>query len=107
MSHSDSFDSLSRSLTGKIQIRTEFRGETTFTILPDHVYEVAKFCRDELAFDYLIDISSVDNYDTQPRFELVYELYSMASAVHLRLKTTVREESAGVDTESDLWQTAN
>ena len=39
-----------------------------------------------MSFDYLIDISSVDNLGEEPRFEVVYELYSMTLAVHLRIK---------------------
>src|SRR6202040_68792 len=99
--------SLSRLLGGKIQSRIEFRRETTFTIQPEDVREVAKFCRDELSFDYLIDISSVDNFGEEPRFEIVYELYSMTLAVHLRLKLAVSEEEGAVDTVSDIWPTAN
>ena len=69
--------------------------------------EVAKYCRDELSFDYLLDISSVDNSGEEPRFEVVYELYSLTLAVHLRLKLTVSEAVSAVDTVSDIWPTAN
>jgi NADH-quinone oxidoreductase subunit C len=62
---------------------------------------------DELSFDYLIDISSIDNFGDEPRFEVVYELYSMTLAVHLRLKLAVSEEVCAVDTVSDLWPTAD
>src|SRR5207245_789652 len=84
----------------KIQSRIEFRGETTFSIQPEDLHEVAKFCRDELSFDYLIDISSIDNFGDEPRFEVVYELYSMTLAVYLRLKLAVSEEVCAVDTVS-------
>src|SRR5438445_11942597 len=99
--------SISRLLGAKIQSRIEFRDETTFSIQPEDLREVAKFCRDELSFDYLIDISSVDNFGDEPRFEVVYELYSMTLAVHLRLKLAVNEEVSAVDTLSDLWPTAD
>src|ERR1700730_11623146 len=91
----------------KLQEKTEFRGETTYTILPADLREVAKFCRDDLSFDYLIDITSIDNYGSEPRFEIVYELYSMTLAIHLRLKLRVSEETCAVDTVSDIWPTAN
>ena len=91
----------------KIQEKTEFRGETSFTILAADLREVAKFCRDELSFDYLLDITSVDNFGDEPRFEIVYELYSMTLAGHLRIKLRISEEDAAVDTISDLWPTAN
>src|SRR5207248_9333921 len=100
-------DSLSRLLGSKIKSRIEFRGETTFSIQPEDLHEVAKFCRDELSFDYLIDITSIDNFGEEPRFEIVYELYSMTLAAHLRLKLRVSEDAGAVDTVSDIWPTAN
>jgi NADH-quinone oxidoreductase subunit C len=100
-------DSISQSFGPKLQEKTEFRGETTYTILPPDLREVAKFCRDELSFDYLIDITSIDNFGEEPRFEIVYELYSMTLAIHLRLKLRVSEDVCAVDTISDIWPTAN
>ena len=91
----------------KIQNKTEFRGETSFTIAAGDLHEIAKFCRDELSFDYLLDITSIDNFGEDPRFEIVYHLYSMPHGVHLRLKLRVLEELGAVDTISDIWPTAN
>ena len=99
--------SLSRLFGDKIQSKTTFRGETTFTIAREHLREVAKFCRDELSFDYLLDISSVDNFGEEPRFEVVYELYSMTLAIHLRLKLCISEDDPTIETVSDVWQAAN
>jgi NADH-quinone oxidoreductase subunit C len=100
-------DSISQSFGATLQEKTEFRGETTYIILPPDLREVAKFCRDELSFDYLIDITSIDNFGEEPRFAIVYELYSMTLAIHLRLKLRVSEEPGMVDTISDIWPTAN
>ena len=91
----------------KIQHKIEFRGETSFTIAAGDLHEIAKFCRDELSFDYLLDITSIDNFGEDPRFEIVYHLYSMPRGVHLRLKLRVPEELGAVDTISDIWPTAN
>ena len=91
----------------KIQNKTEFRGETSFTIAASDVHEIANFCRDELSFDYLLDITSIDNFGEDPRFEIVCHLYSMPHGVHLRLKLRVPEELVAVDTISDIWPTAN
>jgi len=99
--------SLEKSLGKKIQNKTEFRSETTYTISSSDLHEIAKFCRDELSFDYLIDITSIDNFGEEPRFEIVYELYSMPSAVYVRLKLHISEEMGAVDTVSDIWPTAN
>ena len=99
--------SLEKSLGTKIQHKTEFHGETTYTIAPADLREIVKFCRYELSFDYLIDITSIDNFGEEPRFEIVYELYSMPLGVHLRLKLRISEDVGSVDTVSDIWPTAN
>ncbi len=107
MTGQEVLNSLSQSLGEKIQSKTEFRDETTYMIAPSDLRGIAKFCRDELLFDYLIDITSIDNFGEEPRFEIVYELYSMPNAIHLRLKLRVSEDVGAVDTVSDIWPTAN
>jgi NADH-quinone oxidoreductase subunit C len=107
MTENDRLASLTKLLGDKLQEKIEFRGETTFVILVADLREVAKFCRDELSFDYLLDIASVDNFGEEPRFEMIYELYSMALGTHLRLKIKVSEEGDDVPTISDIWPTAN
>ena len=98
--------SLAEMLGTRLLKKIEFRGETTFAIAPDDLREVAQFCRDELGFDYLLDITSIDNFGEDPRFELVCELYSMPLGVHLRLKFALSED-AEAPTLSDIWPTAN
>ncbi len=107
MTGQEALASLGKLFDAKIQDKTEFRSETTYTICPGDLREIAKFCRGDLSFDYLIDITSIDNFGEEPRFEIVYELYSMTLAVHLRLKLRVSEEEGAVDTVSDIWPTAN
>jgi NADH-quinone oxidoreductase subunit C len=101
------FDSLGQVFGEKLQPRTEFRGETTYAIVASDLREIAKFCRDEISFDYLLDITSIDNFGEEPRFEIVYHLYSMPNAVHLRLKLKLSEEVGTLDTVSDIWPTAD
>src|SRR4051794_1987048 len=107
MTAPDVLDSFNQLLGAKVLEKIDFRGETTFLISAANLHEVAKFCRDDLSFDYLLDISSVDNPEKEPRFEMVYELYSLTLAVHLRLKLSVSEAIGAVDTVSDIWPTAN
>ena len=99
--------SLGRMCAAKLTEKTEFRGETTFRLERENLRDVAKFCRDELGFDYLLDISSVDHFGDEPRFEVVYELYSLSINVHVRLKLRVSEDDLAVDTLSDIWPAAD
>ena len=107
MTSKEAIESLNKSFEGKLQNKTEFRGETTCTIAVVDLVEIAKFCRDQLLFDYLLDITSIDNFGEEPRFEIVYHLYSMPHGEHLRLKLKLSEEAGALDTVSDIWPTAN
>ncbi len=87
--------------------QNRFRDETSLSIQPDSIRVVCEFCKSTLGFNYLIDVSSVDHFGEEPRYEVVYELYSMRDAVHLRLKTTVSEDDARIPSVADLWPTAD
>jgi len=86
----------------------EFRGEVTLKLAEaDRVAEVCQFAKGTLGFDFLIDVSSVDNYGDDPRWTLVYELYGLGHKCHLRLKTNVSEERSELPTVSGVWRTAD
>jgi NADH-quinone oxidoreductase subunit C len=85
---------------------TEFRGEHTLCVSLASLKLLLKYCRDELRFDYLVDISSLDHLGQEPRFEMVYELYGYSHAQHLRVKAKVGEDEKA-PTVSDLWATAD
>jgi NADH-quinone oxidoreductase subunit C len=107
MTSQEIFDSLGEAFGEKLQHRIEFRGETTYAIAASDLREIAKLCCAQLSFDYLLDITSIDNFGEEPRFEIVYHLYSMPHGTHLRLKLRVSEELGSVDTISDIWPTAD
>ena len=99
---------LREKLAGAVIGEVDFRGEKTLSIKPESLKDVARFCRDELGFDYLIDISSLDHFGEFPRYEMVYELCVLSAGQHLRLKSLVPDEDEPiVPTVSDIWPTAN
>lgn len=100
-------ENFEKKFAADITDRGEFRGEHSFTIKKDALKRVLQAARDELGFDYLIDISSVDHLGDDPRFEVVYELYSLKDGVHLRVKTTTPEDEAEVPSVVDIWPTAD
>jgi NADH-quinone oxidoreductase subunit C len=86
----------------------EFRGEITVVASdPERIAEICAFAKKELGFDYLVDLSSVDNYGEDPRWTLVYELYGYGHGSHLRIKTNVSEEKSELPTISEVWKTAD
>src|SRR5438552_18785846 len=102
MTGQDLLAPLGKAFGPKIQNKNEFRGETTSTIPAGDLHEIAAFCRDQLSFDYLIDITSTDNYGEEPRFEIVYHLYSMPQAVLISHKLIVPDTYGSTDTVTVL-----
>ena len=86
---------------------SEFRGEVTLTMAdPERISEVCALAKKELGFDFLLDITSIDNYGEDPRWTIVYELYGLGHKCHLRLKTGVSEEKSELPTVTGVWRTA-
>lgn len=86
----------------------EFRGEITLRLADaERVAEVCGFAKRELGFDFLLDITSLDNYGEDPRWTVVYELYGLGHRCHLRLKTEVSEERSELPTITGVWRTAD
>jgi len=87
---------------------TEFRGEASVKVADaERIVEVCAFAKKELGFDYLVDVSSLDNYGEDPRWTVVYHLYGIASKQYLRLITGVSEEKSELPTITGVWRTAD
>ena len=85
----------------------EFRGELTMAVADaERIVEVCAFAKKELGFDFLVDVSSVDDYGDDPRWLIVYELYGVAHRCYLRLRTRVSEEKSDLPTVTSVWRTA-
>ena len=86
----------------------EFRGELTVIVADaQRIAEVCAFCKADLGFDYLVDLSGVDGYGEDPRWTVVYEMFSLGQNEYLRLKTSVSEEKSELPTVSSVWRTAD
>ena len=103
----ESAAALKAQFANAITAQIEFRGECTVVTTREAAPGLLKHCRDALSYDLLLDISSVDHMGTDPRFEMVYELYSLTGKSHLRVKFPLSEDAAEAQTVSDLWPTAD
>ncbi len=85
-----------------------FRGELTVVVPGEHLRQLAGFLATDasLAFTYLSDITCVDWFPAQPRFELNYQLLSLKRRDTLRLRVRVGEPAL-VDSVVSVWPTAN
>ena len=94
--------------TGLVAEPVEFRGELTLEISDaERIADVCSYAKCELGFDYLVDISSLDNYGEEPRFTIVYHLYGYEHHQYLRLRTSLSEEKGELPTVTGVWRTAD
>jgi NADH-quinone oxidoreductase subunit C len=90
---------------------TIWRHETTVLLRPEDLLRVGRLLRDDpdLAFDYLADVTAVDRREMpepSPRFEVVYQLYSLQFKRRLRLKVRA-DEGQAVPSLTGIWESAN
>ena len=92
-----------------IESVNEFRNEITLVIKKDDIVNVCKFLRDdvELACDSLRDVCGADQFKSENRFEVIYNLYSLKNKFRIRLKVNVDEQNPHVQSVTSVWPTAN
>ena len=83
--------------------------QTTMYVTADALPAVLQALRDrgDLAFTFLAELTAVDLWPTEPRFELVYIVVSPANRLRLRLKVRLNGEGAHVATVTGIWPGAN
>lgn len=86
----------------KIWETLEFRGEHTVRVKLDSLHDVLAKCKNDLGYEMILDISSLDHFGDDPRFEIVYEIASLDDSKHLRIKAKVSEDEE-VASATDLW----
>jgi NADH-quinone oxidoreductase subunit C len=88
-----------------------FRDQDFIVVKKERIVEILTLLRDETttAYKLVSDILGIDLYgfDKEPRFEVVYSLYSIATARRIVIKAQVSEDDPTIDTVSDVWPAAN
>ena len=85
----------------------EFRGEVTVTVKKEKILEVLKCLKEDLRYNFLTDVTAVDYLGQDPRFMMVYHLYSIPNKDRIRIKAPVTEADCTIDSATALWNTAN
>lgn len=88
----------------------EFRGQVSVTVKKDRIKEMLKYLHDapELYCDHPRDICGVDYLGKkEPRFEVVYHLYSIRHDHMIRIKAEVPEADCSIDSVTDIWAGAD
>jgi NADH-quinone oxidoreductase subunit C len=85
------------------------RDETTVWIAAGSIREACSMLRDHRGFpcNFLEDVTCVDWYPSEPRFEVVYHLLSMAKKERVRLKVKLASGQLTVPSITSVWPSAN
>jgi NADH-quinone oxidoreductase subunit C len=83
--------------------------QETFYVPAEDLPTLARALRDrpDLQFTFLAELTAVDFWPREPRFELVYLLVSVERQLRLRLKVRLDGKVARMATVSDIWPAAN
>ena len=92
-----------------IEETASYLGDEMALVTREKILGVLRICKEhpDLDFSMLSDITVVDWMGTDPRFEVVYFLYSVRHKHRLRLKVAVAEELPEIDSACSLWMSAN
>ena len=90
-----------------IEEARHFRDEVTLYLRPGHFLPACRFLRDELGYSFLADVTALDLYPQEPRFEVVYHLLAMGRSERLRLKVRVGGENPRCASAVPVWPAAN
>ncbi len=83
--------------------------QPTLYIPREQLVAVARALRDrtDLRFEVLAELTAVDWWPREPRFEVVYILISVEHGMRLRLQVRLNGEDAHLRTVCEVWPSAN
>ncbi|MFQ5926133.1 MAG: NADH-quinone oxidoreductase subunit C [Terriglobia bacterium] len=91
---------------GAIGEAIQDRGQAIVFVNRDRLLAVCDYLKQEEKFNFLTDVTAIDRYRGEKRFEVVYNLYSFPHNERFRLKVPLADGES-VPTVSGLWSTAN
>ena len=85
---------------------TLYAGEHTVYVGREVIVDVCRYLQEEQGFDYLSDMGTVDRFTEDGRFEVLYNLVSLAGKKRLRLKVRLEEADPVVPTITGVYPAA-
>jgi len=86
----------------------EFRDQISLIVPAAKITEVCLALRDEFKFEMLAALSAVDYWPQQePRFHVIYQLYSMPHSVRIGLRVPVNGNAPSLPTVETVFPNAN
>lgn len=100
---------LQRELGERVLSVEDFRGQTSVTLDREAIVNACQMLRDdpELDFNFLAALTAVDYWPSEPRFKIVYQLYSLANKEFIGLRAQLSNESPEISTIESIYPNAN
>jgi NADH-quinone oxidoreductase subunit C len=87
---------------------SEFRGEVTVVLSPEHIVKALTRLRDKFTFDMLEAETAVDYWPrTDSRFHVIYQLYSTEKNIQLRIRVPLEGNAPSLPTVEGVYPNAN
>jgi NADH-quinone oxidoreductase subunit C len=82
------------------------RDELTITVARESIIAACEAVK-QAGYNFLEDVTAVDWYPSEPRFQIVYHVLSMSRKERLRLIVCLDGDSASLDSIIPVWPAAN
>jgi NADH-quinone oxidoreductase subunit C len=82
------------------------RNELTITVGRESIIAAGQTIQ-KAGYNFLEDVTAVDWYPSEPRFQITYHVLSMSLKERIRLIVRLDSEDASIDSITPLWPSAN
>jgi NADH-quinone oxidoreductase subunit C len=82
------------------------RNELTITVGRENIIQACQAVQ-QAGYNFLEDVTAVDWYPSEPRFQITYHILSMSLKSRLRLVVRLNSEDAAIDSIVGFWPSAN
>src|ERR1700722_2558566 len=82
------------------------RAELTITVARENIIAAAKAVQ-QAGYNFLEDVTAVDWYPSEPRFQITYHIVSMSMKQRIRLIARLDSDDAAIDSITSVWPSAN
>src|SRR3984957_11099764 len=82
------------------------RGELTITVARENIIAATKAVQ-QAGYNFFEDVTAVDWYPSEPRFQITYHILSHSLKERIRLVVRLDSDSASIDSITSVWPAAN
>jgi len=82
------------------------RNELTITVARESIIAAGQAVQ-KAGYNFLEDVTAVDWYPSEPRFQITYHVLSMSLKERIRLVVRLDSDDASIDSITPIWPSAN